>query len=77
MSESSFARHFKRLTTLTPLQYQKQLRLHEAKRLLISGSCDARQAGFRVGYVSAQQFSRECKRLFGRPPMQDAKQAAP
>lgn len=75
MSESSFTRHFKRVTTLTPLQYQKHLRLHAAKRYLLSGGHDAQQTSFLVGYASPQQFSRDYKRLFGRPPMADAKEA--
>ncbi|GHI99317.1 AraC family transcriptional regulator [Streptomyces olivaceus] len=72
MSTSSFHDHFKRITTMTPLQYQKQLRLHEARRLIFEGSTDAARAGFAVGYESPSQFSREYKRLFGAPPLRDA-----
>lgn len=77
MSESALYRRFKRLTTLSPLQYQKQLRLYEAKRLMLSRGLDAQQAGYAVGYASPQQFSRDYKRLFGRPPRADAAAAQP
>lgn len=72
MSLSSFHRHFKAITTLTPLQYQKQLRLHEARRLMLIENSTASNAGFTVGYESATQFNREYKRLFGQPPYKDA-----
>jgi AraC-like DNA-binding protein len=71
MSTASFHRHFKSATTLSPLQYQKILRLQQARRLLIA-SRDASQAGYAVGYESASQFSREYARLFGCPPARDA-----
>lgn len=72
MSASSFHQHFKAVTALSPLQYQKQLRLQEARRLMVSAGSDAASAGFAVGYASAQQFSREYARLFGAPPQRDA-----
>lgn len=71
MSPSSFHEHFKRVTTLSPLQYQKQLRLHEARRLLELGATTAADVAFRTGYESASQFSREYTRYFGAPPMRD------
>ncbi|MEZ0312508.1 MAG: AraC family transcriptional regulator N-terminal domain-containing protein [Myxococcota bacterium] len=71
MSVSSFHEHFKKVTTLSPLQYQKQLRLHEARRLLLADAGGAGDAGFRVGYQSASQFSREYARYFGHPPTHD------
>ncbi|HDU8309142.1 AraC family transcriptional regulator N-terminal domain-containing protein [Morganella morganii] len=73
MSESSFHRHFRRVTRMSPLQYQKWLRLNEAQRLLLVESADASEAAFRVGYESASQFNREYRRLFGLPPGQDKK----
>lgn len=74
MSVSSLHHKFKAATTMSPLQYQKRLRLHEARRLLVSGACDAGGAALSVGYESASQFSREYRRLFGAPPGQDARQ---
>lgn len=74
MASSTFHTHFKRVTSLTPLQYQKRLRLHEAKRLMIFESFNASRAAFEVGYESVQQFSREYKRLFGQPPHKDVSQ---
>ncbi len=71
MSSSTFHNHFKNVTSLTPLQYQKRLRLHEAKRLMITESYNASSVAFEVGYESVQQFNREYKRLFGKPPVQD------
>jgi AraC-like DNA-binding protein len=71
MSVSGFHHHFKAVTAMSPLQFQKQLRLQEARRLLLSESLDAASAGSRVGYDDASQFSREYKRLFGQPPMRD------
>jgi AraC-like DNA-binding protein len=71
MSAASFHRHFKSATAMSPLQYQKTLRLQQARRLLIANQ-DASQAGFAVGYESSSQFSREYARLFGAPPMRDA-----
>ncbi|EFU40983.1 transcriptional regulator, AraC family protein [Paenibacillus vortex V453] len=74
MSVSSFHRHFKEVTAMSPLQFQKQLRLQEARRLLLSESADAADVAFRVGYESPSQFSREYARLFGCPPRTDIKQ---
>lgn len=71
MSVSGFHMHFKTVTAMTPLQFQKQLRLQEARRLMLAGECDAAQAGFQVGYEDASHFSREYKRQFGNPPMRD------
>ena len=71
MSSSSLHHHFKAVTAMSPLQYQKRLRLQEARRLLLSESLDAATAGHRVGYESASQFSREYGRLFGTPPARD------
>ncbi|HEV2971622.1 MAG TPA: AraC family transcriptional regulator [Pirellulales bacterium] len=71
MSGSGFHAHFKAVTAMSPLQFQKQLRLQEARRLMISEQLDAGQAGFRVGYDDASQFNREYKRQFGEPPMRD------
>lgn len=73
MSSATLHRHFKEVTTMTPLQYQKQLRLQEARRLLLSEAADAADVGFRVGYESPSQFSREYRRLFGLPPIRDMK----
>ena len=56
---------------MSPLQFQKQLRLQEARRLLLAGDFDAATAGYRVGYDDASQFSREYKRFFGEPPIRD------
>ncbi len=72
MSASAFHHHFKAVTALSPLQYQKQLRLQEARRLMVSDGGDAASAAFAVGYSSSQQFSREYSRLFGAPPQRDA-----
>ena len=71
MSVSSFHEHFKRITSSSPLQYQKGLRLLEARRLLAAGSATATTAAFDVGYESPAQFSREYARKFGRPPSKD------
>lgn len=71
MSASSLHAHFKAITRLTPLEYQKQLRLQEARRLMMTESAPAGAAGFAVGYESQSQFSREYRRLFGAPPRQD------
>jgi transcriptional regulator GlxA family with amidase domain len=71
MSTSSFHNHFRSLTALSPLQYQKHLRLHEARRLMLAESMDAANAAFRVGYESPSQFSREYNRQFGAPPLRD------
>ena len=74
MSTSSFHDHFKKVTGLTPLQYQKQLRLREARRLLQTQPIDAAEAGFAVGYTDASHFNREYKKMFGLPPMRDIEQ---
>jgi AraC-like DNA-binding protein len=71
MSKASFHRHFRAATAMSPLQYQKTLRLQEARRLLLANS-DAQAAAYSVGYQSASQFSREYARLFGAPPARDA-----
>ena len=71
MSASSFHEHFRAVTAMSPLQFQKQLRLQEARRLLLSEALDAASAGHRVGYESPSQFSREYSRLFGAPPAAD------
>lgn len=74
MSVSGFHHHFRALTAMSPLQFQKQLRLQEARRLMLSEGFDATSAGYTVGYGNAAQFTREYKRLFGTPPMRDIKQ---
>ncbi len=71
MSVSSFHQHFKTATSMSPLQFQKLLRLQEARRLLLSEDLDASGAAMRVGYDDSSQFTREYKRLFGDPPMRD------
>ncbi|HYF62064.1 MAG TPA: AraC family transcriptional regulator [Herpetosiphonaceae bacterium] len=71
MSVSGFHSHFKAVTAMSPGQYQKQLRLQEARRLLLGEHLDAASVGARVGYDDAAYFSREYKRLFGAPPMRD------
>lgn len=71
MGLSSFHQHFKAVTAMSPLQYQKQLRLQEARRLILGQSIDAATAGHHVGYDSPSQFSREYARLFGQPPLRD------
>jgi AraC-like DNA-binding protein len=71
MSTSTFHHHFRALTAMSPLQYQKWLRLYEARRLMLTERQDAATAAFQVGYESPSQFSREYKRLFGVPPLQD------
>ena len=71
MSPSSLHQHFKAVTRMTPLEYQKQLRLQEARRLMLSEGANAGSAGFAVGYDSPSQFNREYSRLFGAPPRQD------
>jgi AraC-like DNA-binding protein len=71
MSVSGFHHHFKEVTAMSPLQFQKQLRLQEARRLMLGEDFDAASAGYRVGYDDASHFSREYKRLFGAPPMRD------
>lgn len=73
MGQSTLHRHFRALTAMTPLQYQKQLRLHAARRLMLAEGLDAASAAFEVGYESASQFNREYSRFFGRSPMRDVK----
>ena len=73
MSASAFHRQFRRLTSMTPLQYQKQMRLLEARRLMVGEAASAEAAAFAVGYESASQFSREYSRMFGLPPRRDAR----
>ena len=68
MAPSTFHKYFKEITTLSPLQYQKRLRLGEARRLMLSEGYDVTQAAMSVGYESATQFIREYKRLYGEPP---------
>ena len=68
---SAFYLHFKEVTGLSQLQYQKRLRLQEARRLMLGEGLEAAAAGFRVGYESPSQFSREYRRLFGAPPRRD------
>lgn len=72
MSVSVFHRRFKAVTGVSPLQYQKHIRLHEARRRLITERAEAASVGYAVGYESASQFSREYKRFFGAPPRRDA-----
>ena len=72
MSVSGFHHHFKEVTAMSPLEFQKQLRLQEARRLMLGEGFDASSAGYRVGYNDVSHFSREYKRLFGAPPMRDA-----
>jgi len=71
MGVSTLHHHFRAMTAMSPLQFQKNLRLHEARRILLTESVDATTAAVRVGYESATQFSREYKRSFGAPPMRD------
>ena len=74
MSKSSLHHHFKALTAMTPLQYQKQMRLHEARRLMLVSDADAASAAHHVGYESPSQFNREYRRMFGTPPGRDIAQ---
>lgn len=73
MSPSTFRQHFRAITGMSPLQFQKQLRLQEARQLMLNQSLDAGHAGGLVGYESASQFNREYSRLFGAPPQRDIK----
>ncbi|HBC3363773.1 AraC family transcriptional regulator N-terminal domain-containing protein [Vibrio parahaemolyticus] len=73
MSKSSFYTHFRSMTSMTPLQFQKKLRLSEARQLMLTENLDAMAATFKVGYESPSQFSREYSRLFGAPPSKDIK----
>ncbi|MEK3880139.1 AraC family transcriptional regulator [Paenibacillus sp. FSL M7-0420] len=74
MSTSAFHKHFKRVTAMSPLQYQKVIRLQEARRLMLTESLQASDAAFRVGYESPSQFSREYARQYGRPPVSDVQE---
>jgi AraC-like DNA-binding protein len=71
MSVSGFHQHFKEVTAMSPLEFQKQLRLQEARRLMLGEGIDATSAGYRVGYNDVSHFTREYKRLFGEPPRRD------
>jgi AraC-like DNA-binding protein len=71
MSVSSFHHHFKAVTAMSPLQFQKRLRLQEARRLMLGEDLDATTAAYRVGYNDASHFNREYKRHFGDPPIRD------
>jgi AraC-like DNA-binding protein len=71
ISASTFHHHFRSLTSMSPLQFQKRLRLSEARRLMLTEHMDASEAAFQVGYESPSQFSREYNRLFGAPPSRD------
>ncbi|OWZ88968.1 AraC family transcriptional regulator [Sinorhizobium sp. LM21] len=73
MGVSTLHHHFRAMTTMSPLQFQKHLRLHHARELMLSGSLDAATAALRVGYESPTQFSREYRRMFGHPPLRDVK----
>ena len=72
MSPASLHRHFRAVTALSPLQYQKHVRLHEARGRMLAQAADAQSVGFAVGYDSPSQFNREYARLFGAPPGRDA-----
>ncbi len=74
MSTSVFHKHFKRVTAMSPLQYQKMVRLQEARRLMLTETVQVSDAAFRVGYESPSQFSREYARMYGRPPMLDVQE---
>ncbi len=71
MSVSSLHHHFSAVTAMTPMQYQKRLRLHEARRLMLVERLDVGSAGYHVGYQSPSQFSREYSRLYGLSPLRD------
>ena len=73
LSVSAFHNHFRSVTAMSPLQFQKRMRLNEARRLMLANNLDASRAAFEVGYESPSQFSREYSRLFGAPPMRDIK----
>lgn len=75
MSISAFHSNFKSVTNISPLQYIKNIRLHKARLLMLENGVNAHNAAFNVGYESPSQFNREYKRLFGRPPGQDVRQA--
>ncbi|MGC2291565.1 MAG: AraC family transcriptional regulator, partial [Candidatus Acidiferrales bacterium] len=73
MGVSTLHHHFRALTAMSPLQYQKQLRLHAARERMLMDGLDAASAAFEVGYESATQFNREYSRFFGQPPMRDVR----
>jgi transcriptional regulator GlxA family with amidase domain len=73
LSVSAFHNHFRSMTAMSPLQFQKKMRLNEARRLMLAEHLDASKAAFEVGYESPSQFSREYSRQFGAPPMRDIK----
>jgi AraC-like DNA-binding protein len=77
MSTSTFHHHFRALTAMSPLQYQKWLRLNEARRLMLTERLDVANAAFQVGYESPSQFSREYRRLFGDSPPRDISNLRP
>ena len=74
MSTSGFHHHFKSVTSMSPLQFQKQIRLQEARRLMLSKDLDATSAAYQVGYNDASHFNREYKSVFGVPPIRDVQQ---
>ncbi|RUS49108.1 AraC family transcriptional regulator [Cohnella sp. AR92] len=74
MSTSAFHKHFKRVTAMSPLQYQKTVRLQEARRLILTETAQVSDAAFRVGYESPSQFSREYARMYGQPPTRDVRE---
>ncbi len=71
MSESTLFHTFKQVTRMSPVQFQKKLRLHEARRLMLTEGLEAATASYRVGYESPSHFSREYRRMFGAPPRAD------
>src|ERR1700720_1038552 len=73
MGVSTLHRHFHELTDMSPIQYQKRLRLHEARRLMLEESCEVGTAALDVGYESSTQFIREYRRLFGEAPLRNIK----
>ena len=73
MSTATFHRHFRELTSMSPIQFQKRIRLHEARRLMFTDHMDANTAALQVGYESNTQFNREYSRMFGAPPLRDVK----
>jgi transcriptional regulator GlxA family with amidase domain len=72
MSASTFHRHFRAATSMTPIQFQKQIRLQEARALLMTQPTNVAEIGYLVGYESPSQFSREYRKTFGMPPGRDA-----
>ena len=75
MSTSAFHQHFRAVTSMTPLQFQKQLRLMESRRLMLSEGRSASRAAFTVGYLSVSQFNRDYRRMFGLPPVRETAKA--